>query len=126
MPAPGVSAEILVIDDDPSVREALFDFLTDEGFRVGIAVNGADGLALLRSGAPLPALILLDLAMPVMDGHQFLRSLQADPRLADVPVMVLSATISDGSLPADIRQLRKPIESQALLTAIRTMLHPPS
>ncbi len=125
MHSPDAAAEILVVDDDPSVREALFDFLTDEGFRVGIAVNGADGLAQLRSGAPLPGLVLLDLAMPVMDGHALLRSIREDKRLAGVPVVVLSATVRDDSLHTDVRKLRKPIETPALLTIIRGVLQPP-
>jgi serine/threonine protein kinase len=81
---------VLVVDDDPSVREALRMALEGEGYPVRCAANGLEGLQQLRA-APLPGLILLDLMMPVMDGWQFLHERQRDPRLAAVPVVVISA-----------------------------------
>jgi CheY-like chemotaxis protein len=114
--------EILVVDDDPMVREALFDLLTDEGFLVSLAVNGADALARLRAGPVAPALIVLDLAMPVMDGYGFLDCLHSDQSLAGIPVLVFSATVSDDRLPDGIRSMRKPMESQLLLATIRAAL----
>ena len=123
MPTPSRTAqEILVVDDDPMVREALFDLLTDEGFVVSVAVNGADALERLSTGTVPPALIVLDLAMPVMDGYSFLEFLHGDRRLSDIPLLVFSATVSDDRLPEGIRSMRKPMESRVLLATIRAAL----
>lgn len=116
--------EIMVVDDDPHVREALTDFLGDEGFRVRDAVNGADALAQLASGRQRPALLILDLAMPVMDGYEFLQQLEAETDGSAFPIVILSANIDRDGLPARIVQLRKPIDSQALVGAIRSILGP--
>src|SRR5205807_1009427 len=100
--------EIMVIDDDLHVREALTDFLGDEGFRVRDAVDGADALeqlARLRTLRDLPALLILDLAMPVMDGYQLLAQIQKDRQLSPIPIVVLSATIDREGLPEHITPL---------------------
>jgi CheY-like chemotaxis protein len=115
----------MIVDDDPQVREALTDFLGDQGFRVRDAENGADALeqlGRLMTAHDLPALLILDLAMPVMDGYQLLEQLRDDRTLLPMPVLVLSATINRDVLPEHITPLRKPIESHALLSAIRGIL----
>jgi len=112
----------MVVDDDPSVREALTDFLSDEGFRVRDAVNGADALQQLASARELPALVILDLAMPVMSGYELLREIKAEEHGSSVPVLVLSGTLDEDALPAEIAHLRKPIDSVALVGAIRGIL----
>jgi CheY-like chemotaxis protein len=113
----------MVVDDDPSVREALTDFLGDEGFRVRDAVNGADALQQLTSSRELPELLILDLAMPVMSGYELLRQIRADEHWAPVPVLVVSGTLDEDALPPEIACLRKPIDSGALVGAIRGILH---
>ena len=117
-----VPVQILLVDDDPAVREAVSEFLTDEGFTVRTAINGADALAELAPPHERPALILLDLAMPVMNGHELLRRITIDPRLAPLPVLVLSATIDDVDARPGVWLLRKPLESAALVRAIRVAL----
>jgi CheY-like chemotaxis protein len=83
---------VLVVDDDPSIREALSDLLGDEGYRVTTAPNGAEALNLLRAPGELrPCVILLDLMMPVMNGQQFYAEQQRDPALAAIPIVVISA-----------------------------------
>jgi CheY-like chemotaxis protein len=117
--------EIMIVDDDPHVREALSDFLGDQGFRVRDAVNGADALqqlGRLTSSHHLPVLLILDLAMPVMDGYQLLQQIVSDEQLTGVPILVLSATINRDGLPDSIVRLRKPIESDALVSAMRSIL----
>jgi CheY-like chemotaxis protein len=87
---------VLVVDDDPSIREALADLLGDEGYRVTTATNGAEALTLLRPPGELrPCVILLDLMMPVMSGQEFYAEQQRDPELATIPIVVISA---DGNL----------------------------
>jgi len=115
-------AKILVVDDDQDVREAVSDFLDDEGFSVRTAVHGADALAQLAAPADLPALIILDLAMPVMNGHEVLRRMACDARLARIPVLVLSATIDDVEPRPGITLLRKPLDSRALVRIIESTL----
>jgi len=83
-------ASILVVDDDPSAREALCRTLTSMGYAAHAAVNGRSALDWLASH-PAPSLILLDLLMPEMDGFEFLRELRKGPAFAQVPVIVVTA-----------------------------------
>jgi CheY-like chemotaxis protein len=85
------ATSILVVDDDADVREGLCDLLVEEGFSVASAANGADALDHLRQPC-LPDVVVLDLRMPKMDGYEFLKCRQADEKLRDVPVIVVSAT----------------------------------
>jgi CheY-like chemotaxis protein len=80
---------VLVVDDDPDVRERMTTLLTREGWRVTSAENGRAGLEAV--GARKPGLVLLDLMMPEMDGFGFLRELRARPDWRDIPVVVLTA-----------------------------------
>jgi two-component system, chemotaxis family, chemotaxis protein CheY len=82
---------ILVVDDDEDIRCALGDTLEAEGYRVVLAEDGRDALEKLRGLPELPAMILLDLMMPNMDGLQFRAAQQGDPALSSIPVIVLSA-----------------------------------
>jgi CheY-like chemotaxis protein len=81
---------ILIVEDDPVLSESIAELLTDAGYAVASAPNGADALAYLRSNAA-PQLILLDLMMPVVDGFAFRREQLRDRTLARIPVIVLSA-----------------------------------
>ena len=114
---------ILVVEDDPDLREALAEILRDEGYSVAGASHGAEALALLRSGvAGSTCLILLDLTMPVMNGWQFRDVQRQDPDLSRIPVVVLSAgeRLAEQLEPLGIQTfVRKPIELPRLLDAIR-------
>ncbi len=83
--------DVLVIEDDPLIRDGVAELLRDDGYEVRTAVNGAEALASLRS-APLPDVILLDLMMPVMDGWQFRVEQKKDAQLARIPVIAMSAS----------------------------------
>src|SRR5438105_3128734 len=80
---------ILVVEDDPMIREVLAGLLVDEGYEVDEAAHGLEGLERLR--ACRPDLIVLDLMMPVMDGWNFRDRQRQLADCADVPVVVLSA-----------------------------------
>src|SRR5215218_9697937 len=80
---------ILVVEDNPDLRELLSDAMSDAGYDVSEVSNGAEALACAE--AWLPDAILLDLMLPVMDGAEFLRARQERPFLARIPVMVLTA-----------------------------------
>jgi CheY-like chemotaxis protein len=80
---------VLVVDDDPDILEAISDILEVEGYRVARARHGAE--ALERVEVERPAVILLDLMMPVMDGVTFAQRLRERPAFCDVPIVVISA-----------------------------------
>jgi CheY-like chemotaxis protein len=113
-------SQILVIDDDADVCQALADILQSEGYSVSSAPDGMEALRYLRShGAP--NLILLDLMMPVMNGWQFLTEQSRDPALANIPVVVLSAVSRDpnGLVSIDhLAFLKKPVHLEHLLAAV--------
>src|SRR5436305_4151442 len=95
---------ILIVDDDSDVRAALSELLEDEGFSVEGAPNGREALARLRQGQVHPAVILLDLMMPGMDGWDFRSEQMRDPQLAAVPVVIVSASgFSRESIRAQFR-----------------------
>lgn len=111
---------ILVVEDDADIRSALCSILEDEGYRVACAADGQEALGALRAGLR-PAVILLDLMMPVMDGPDFRAAQLLDPRIADIPVVVLTA---DGRLQQAAQALgavaafAKPFELKVLLRAL--------
>lgn len=82
---------VLVVEDDVEIREGLLDLLADNGCDAVGAANGALALKYLETADPLPCLILLDLMMPVMDGQAFREAQLNDPRIAHIPVIIVSA-----------------------------------
>jgi DNA-binding response OmpR family regulator len=86
---PAKGGRILVVDDEPMVRETLGQVLTEEGYVVDVAVDGED--ALDRVHAARPDVIQLDLMMPGMYGRQFLQALRNDKRFEAVPVLIMTA-----------------------------------
>src|SRR6185503_8169000 len=96
--------------------------LEEEGYSVTTAENGRRALEHLRSGG-IPDLIVLDLRMPIMDGWQFRAAQKADPVLATVPVLAISADGSAKAAAIDaVAYLRKPLSTSTLLDAIRRIL----
>lgn len=79
---------ILIIEDDESLNEALVDKLREEGFNTSTAFNGEDGLALAIQEHP--DVILLDLLMPIMDGYAFMESLRKDTWGSEARVIILT------------------------------------
>ncbi|MES2803194.1 MAG: response regulator [Bdellovibrionota bacterium] len=109
---------ILIVEDDESIRETMQTVLELEGHDVLTAENGHEGLKLLASEAK-PCLILLDLMMPVMNGWQFAAALENDLKLADIPVIIVSA-YSDKAINIKSKAiLKKPIDLRALYNTIK-------
>src|SRR3954471_11435420 len=81
---------ILLIDDDSELRQSLVDLLEDEGHQTRTASSGREALAMLE-GPDLPRMILLDLMMPDLNGWQFCELQRQNPRLAAIPVLVVTA-----------------------------------
>ena len=112
---------ILVVENDRELRETMQRVLEGEGFRTLGAEHGRAALDLLGLGGPLPAAILLDLAMPVMNGVDFLDSIGKDPRLARIPIVVVSAFPDRVDTERVSSRLRKPVDLDTLLEAIRSV-----
>ena len=112
----------MVVDDDADLAEQIVTFLSDEGFVTEVASNGERAVARLREGMR-PDLILLDLMMPVMDGWQFRAFQRADPDLAQVPVIAMSAndTAQARAIHADA-YLNKPFSLADLLSVAHRVL----
>jgi CheY-like chemotaxis protein len=113
---------VLIVDDEVSIVEALAEILSWEGFSVATAGNGRVALDhLSRSRADV---VLMDVMMPVMGGIEAARAMKADPRTAEIPVVIMTAGPVpdgvDGSLA-----IRKPFELAALLRVIRRALERP-
>jgi two-component system, chemotaxis family, chemotaxis protein CheY len=116
---PGVDRPlVLVIEDDWDIREAVQDVLVDAGFVCVCLNDGRRGLEYLLRGEQLPAVILLDLMMPRMDGWTFFETLRATPGLKDIPVVVFTAAGPHGGYPTT-HVLHKPIHRRDLLAAVR-------
>jgi CheY-like chemotaxis protein len=110
---------VLIVEDDEDLRDMMAQMLTIEGFAATAVANGREALDHLRR-AIKPHVILLDLMMPVMDGWEFRRRQQADPELAPVPVIVLSALDRTRAAPVDaIAFLKKPLDFDRLLELVR-------
>jgi len=119
---------VMVVEDDPDCLEALSHVLVHHGYGVVAAVNGLEALRVLR-GDPKPALILLDLMMPVMDGWQFLDERSRLPSVARIPVALLSGEREQGQRARDLgvlRSIQKPVELQGLLAAVQQLIGPPN
>ncbi len=113
-----MGARILVVDDDAGIRDALATTLGDAGYEVVTAVDGRDALARL---SPRPALILVDLMMPELDGWELIGELQRTAPLADIPICVLSAIASHA--PPEARAvLHKPVDLDELLATVARLL----
>lgn len=115
---------ILIVDDNDDLRNLLMIQLGNRGFAVLTAANGLEAIELAKSASP--ALILMDLNMPELDGWEATCQLKRDPKLRDIPVIALTAY----SLPGDkVRALHagcdsfhcKPVDLDALLLDIRRL-----
>jgi CheY-like chemotaxis protein len=115
---------ILVIDDEISIVEMLSAFLEEEGLQVMTAYNGQEGLERLANARP--AVVVSDVMMPVLDGWELCRRMQADPRYRSIPVVLMSAVRTALSL-AGCRYaalVRKPFELDEMLQTITRLLNP--
>jgi CheY-like chemotaxis protein len=113
---------ILIVEDDGDVSETFTDALQEEGHRVVSFQDARLALEYLRQKSVLPRLIFLDFLMPHMDGWQFLAERRTDPRIAEIPVVGVSASerVDERSLSRSVVQLlRKPVSLDQLLGAVR-------
>lgn len=118
---------ILVVEDDFDIRVLLCNFFESENFDVLSAENGKAALEVLRT-TKAPDLILLDLMMPIMDAMEFRKIQESDPKIASVPVLVMSAdpNVDVKRLTLGVNEyVRKPIDVETLLSAVEKVLGRP-
>jgi CheY-like chemotaxis protein len=116
---------VLLVEDDLDIAEAILDVLMDEGYEVAHATNGLEALDFLRSD-PKPSVILLDLMMPEMDGPHFREVQLSDPRLSEIPVVVVSADrmIEQKAHELGISEfVTKPLHPQQLVSIVERTTH---
>lgn len=120
-------ANILLIDDDPSIHQIVALFLEEAGHHVHSAIHGQTGLKLAEQN--LPDLILLDIAMPGMDGTTILRALRSVERTADIPVLIFTAHDREDFVISlqdqhSIGYLKKPVSMRTLQASVNQALPP--
>jgi len=116
------ATQVLVVDDDASIRDFINIALTDEGYEVAVAENGAEALDIL--GRRKPDLILLDMRMPVMDGWMFVQAYRRTTG-PHAPIMVLTAARDAADRAEQVRAdayLSKPFHLDALLACVRRLV----
>jgi two-component system response regulator MprA len=111
---------VLVVDDDPTIREAVASLLRDEGYRV---VTAPDGVAALRAVVrQAPSILVLDLDLPILDGRAMVQELHR--RQIEVPIVIISAQRDGRRVARDLGvqcYLAKPFDLDALLTSVEQL-----
>lgn len=111
---------VMVVEDDPDIREVVQIALEEEGFEVVTAANGAEAEAELEQGER-PRIMLLDLMMPVMNGWELLEHLRRDGWLRDgMRVVIMSATPT-GALHGSAKTMQKPVSLDQLVDTVRSL-----
>jgi CheY-like chemotaxis protein len=119
--------QVLVVEDDVDIREGLMDFLEDHGYHAIGAVHGQEALQKLSEPDFHPRMIILDLMMPVMDGRTFRERQLEYPRLAAIPVVVISASREAEQTARELNMaghFPKPLNLDGLLQAVRKHCSP--
>lgn len=122
---PQLPARILLVDDEPGLREAIQAYLEDSGFTVDVASNANQGWEILQQN--LPDLVISDIMMPGVDGYQFLKQLRDDPRFETLPVVFLTAKgmTSDriqGYQAGCDAYMSKPFDPEELVVIVKNLL----
>jgi CheY-like chemotaxis protein len=118
--------QILVVDDERDIREAMAELLEEAGFTVATAEDGARALEWMRAHPGSPGVVLLDMMMPVMDGFTFLAHRERDPALRAVPVVAFTANDLAGREALDSERveavLQKPLAWRRMMTLLQDRL----
>ena len=118
---------VLVVEDDPDIRDIVQDLLESEGYDVIPASHGRQALEFLsgvKQGAK-PDLVILDMMMPLVDGRQVLETMRNDLLLSSIPVLVISAVAREKPEGASAF-LRKPVSLEKLFETVRTFINRPA
>ncbi|MBI3972781.1 MAG: response regulator [Chloroflexi bacterium] len=123
-PSPPPAKKIMVVDDEPDIRDIVAAVLEDEGYSVVVASNGQQALEMLP--AERPDLVVLDVMMPRMDGRELLRRMGEHPELARLPVIVMSAAARvdrvDSGAPKIAAFVAKPFDLEFMLGTIEQIV----
>jgi two-component system, chemotaxis family, chemotaxis protein CheY len=114
-----IARRVLVIEDERAIRETIAAFLEESDYEVAQVGDGRDALASMRSA--LPDVVIVDLKLPRMNGPEFVQEMRADPRLAAVPIIILSADpgLADAAEALGARgALAKPFHLDVLLAVV--------
>jgi CheY-like chemotaxis protein len=118
---------VLVVDDEPTIRDLVAEALREAGFDTATAANGVE--ALTRMQRWLPDAIVLDLMMPRLDGTGFTELMRLNPRFADVPVLLVTAAYGAEQAAQQIgvqAWLAKPFELDDLVLAVSSLAGAPA
>lgn len=116
-----MASEVLIVEDDTALREALGQVLTDEGYDLLSARDGLEAVNCLKKGHR-PDVILLDLSMPVVNGWEFRMFQKRDPEIADIPVILITAGGYSREEVAWLEPsalIHKPLDLPMLLSVVR-------
>jgi CheY-like chemotaxis protein len=118
--------QVLVVDDERDIRDALAELLTDAGFTVATAEDGARALDWIHTHPGSPGVVLLDMMMPGMDGFTFLAHRDRDPALRAVPVVAFTANGLAGEEAFESGRveaiLQKPLSWRQLMSLLQDRL----
>ena len=116
------AGRVLIVDDDPDIREVISEVLRQEGFDTTEARNGLQALRILQSSGGRADVVLLDLMMPTMDGFHLRMLLRADPLLHQIPIIVMTAhagvLAAQQGVAGQQPVLRKPLNFEALVKTV--------
>ena len=116
--------KILVVDDSPTERFAMAEFLTKHGYAVVMAESGEDGV--IKSKAELPDLILMDVVMPGINGYQATRTISRDEATRNIPIIMTTSKDQETDKIWGMRQgafdyMTKPVNHEELLKKIEAI-----
>lgn len=123
--APAPVSRILVVDDEPSIRNLINTILQEEGFTIGLAKNGDEAISLLANGWS-PDLVILDLMMPKINGREVIRYMKDHSSYKNIPILVTSAGINLRTVTHDAYQpdamIAKPFDIDTLVAQVNLLL----
>jgi two-component system sensor histidine kinase/response regulator len=106
---------VLLVEDEDALRETLRDALEAKHYRVATASNGQEALSVLQTQPP-PDVVIFDLIMPVLDGHDLYRKMQENPKLSRIPMLV--STADPAHAPRGLVVLKKPLQIKRVLDEV--------
>ena len=119
---------VLIVEDEPDLRATLREIVEAEGYSVVALPDGAEALAYLRAASPVPRAVLLDMIMPHLNGLSVCREIKNDPRLAPIPVIIVSVAVSGAAFATchAEAQFSKPLDFAKLLAELRRLTSSPA
>jgi DNA-binding response OmpR family regulator len=121
----GVKRRILIVDDEPSIAKILRKQMEVAGFEVQVAVDGQEGLSKVREWKP--ELVILDVMLPKMNGHEVCAAVKGDDAVKQIPIIMLTAKAQRQDQDEALKHgaegyLTKPFQLEELLTKVKTLL----